>query len=128
MTTSEWKRIWTPPRIVGRGDLLDPLTPRQRYVSDQSRARYLRRPDAYAEGVLTGEIGSFENVRFVTSTAVCDGRDMPDAKAAALSVELAWDITTPDGYRDRVRRAFEDAYRSGTGCFAFELKFEGPDL
>ncbi len=63
-----WKRLWTAPRRAMRGGDLVNYSPQGRYLVEQSRTRYRRRPDAYPEGeeVLHGEIGFIEGLRIIT--------------------------------------------------------------
>ncbi len=64
--TAEWKRIHRLPQRWYRGAALFTTTPRQNYLYEQSKARYDRRPDAIdGGGLITGEIGRYEGVRFI---------------------------------------------------------------
>ena len=60
-----WKRVWYPPRT----DSLGELSARDKWKSESSRHRYLQRDDAMSDtvGVLTGEIGKYEGIRFISS-------------------------------------------------------------
>lgn len=62
------RRYW---RYEAPGTLFQKLTtetPRQRYIREQSEARYLGRDDAFGlQPVFAGEIGRVEGIRFITS-------------------------------------------------------------
>lgn len=69
MTEAGFKRLWRAPRRTSWGSMFEPPTAHQRYLREESLARYLRRPDAYpfGEHVLRGELGVIENIRFIIS-------------------------------------------------------------
>lgn len=105
MTTTGWKRLWRRPRRASGGGLFDPPTARQRYLVEQSRARYRRRPDAYAPGQdpqLLGEFGMIESFQFITSPA--------------------------DVYDNPIDRAFQEAYCTGTGSYVAFAHTDVPEV
>ena len=57
---------------MNSGGLLDQPTTRQRYLREQSQARYLRRPDAYPieDQTIRGEIGVIESFRIIVSESM----------------------------------------------------------
>lgn len=69
MNTPGFKRRWSRPLRAFRGADLVNFTPRGRYLLDQSRARYLRRPDAYPieQQTIRGELVEIESFRFIIS-------------------------------------------------------------
>lgn len=65
-----FKRLWsTPRRLMREYTSWTELTPRGRYLREQSRARYDRRADAYQGNAaqLTGELGRIESFRIILS-------------------------------------------------------------
>lgn len=75
-TPEGFKRIHTLPRRYHRhsvgGSLLEQLrdiSPRQRYIREQSLERFKRRADAYLPSTtpMRGEIGRYEGFRFINS-------------------------------------------------------------
>lgn len=64
---TDFKRLHCYPRAVFKGADLYELTVRGQWLLDRSKARYLRRPDAYTGGpeLHSGEIGTFESFRFI---------------------------------------------------------------
>jgi hypothetical protein len=70
---TDFKRLHVLPRRWYRyevqGDLFTKLTEesvRQKYIRDQSEARYKLRPDAYTESVMTGEVGVLYGMQIIT--------------------------------------------------------------
>ena len=64
-----FRRAWTCPKRVWRGGTLTHFSARGLYLMEQSRQRFLCRPDAYLPSTLplTGEIGRIESFRFILS-------------------------------------------------------------
>lgn len=63
-------RIWRQPSRAMRGATLDRLTPRGRWLLEQSRTRFERRPDAYlsTKPMFPGEIGQIDSFRVIVGT------------------------------------------------------------
>lgn len=133
--TAGWKRLWVAPRRASGGGLLDPLTPKQRYLVDQSLTRYHRRPDAYPPGreTLPGELGTIDSFRFVI-TPVDHFLDAAAYTVAALlpavTREAARDrppmlITTPGGYDDQIGRLYQAARDRDSSYVVFLHADEG---
>lgn len=121
MTAAGFKRMWETPRRASGGGLLDPITPRQRYVRMQSLIRYRRRPDAYQAGEepkFDGQLGHVDSFRFITSTPRPDPEDViTSALLERIAASLRQPdprpvlvITTPDGYRDHMRAWYQEAH------------------
>lgn len=143
MTAAGFKRLWKTPRRASGGGLLDPQTPRQRYLVEQSRARYRRRPDAYPAGeeVLKGELGHIDSFRFIMDAPVPDVillDTMPGARstAAALAQRMAAGaeqlgrvlVIGGAGYSDSFTRGYLAAMRSGGGAILMGMDLaSGPD-
>lgn len=126
--TPGFKRLWSAPHRTMRGGLLDPLTPQQRYLQEQSRARYRRRPDAYPAGQeqLKGELGYVDGFRFITSPVLPD----PDQLAARITQRMnasaiAHLTTNRESLAARISAQIE---RSGTAFIKMGVDLaNGPD-
>lgn len=125
-----FKRLWTMPRRASGGGLLDPQTARQRYLVEQSRARYHRRPDAYLPGEephFTGELGHIDSFRFIMSPPIeSTAAELAlKMKAGADRLERMLIIHTPNGrYDDGIVRA----HLAGTGAMILGMDLaSGPD-
>lgn len=70
--TAGFQRLWRAPKRAFKGGTLWTLNPQGRYLYDRSRARFEQRDDAYRPSttLLTGELGTINNVRFITSAAL----------------------------------------------------------
>jgi hypothetical protein len=102
MTAAGFKRLWSMPRRALRGGTFAEFSARGRYLVEQSRARYHRRPDAYAPGTephFTGELGHVESFRFITS---------PPTPAALMA-------------------SYQSAVRTGTGAVILGIDPAGQD-
>lgn len=125
MTEAGFKRLWKMPRRASGGGLLDPQTPRQRYLVEQSRVRYHRRPDAYLAGEeprYVGELGHIDSFRFILDPLppVCTLQLGDPAGADRLGRMI---ITTPDGYDDWIGRAYLAGVRSGTSAIMLGMDY-----
>lgn len=143
MNEPGFKRLWTMPRQAMRGGTLAEFSPRGRYLVEQSRARYHRRPDAYVPGTeprITGELGHIDSFRFITSPPLPDPDfyPAPDVVTMALLERMAARmraprpaphlvITTPNG-DDWFRLGYQAAMRSGSAAILMGMDLaSGPD-
>jgi hypothetical protein len=122
--TAEFKRLWSTPRRASRGGLLDPPTARQRYLREQSLARYRRRPDAYPPGdeLLRGELGHVDSFRFIQA------KPLPDPSRLVIiggGNDGDW-LVRAIQCADRMQGAMERAHRSGAVIFGMDFA-NGPD-
>lgn len=66
MPDPEWKVIHVLPKRYFENRKFDFMdTARERYILEQSKARHRRRADAFIGGEFKGEVGRYENVRFI---------------------------------------------------------------
>ena len=132
MNEPGFKRLWTMPRRAMRGGTIAEFSPRGRYLVEQSRARYHRRPDAYAPGTephFTGELGHVDSFRFITSPPI-------ESTAAELALKMKAGaeqlgrvlILGGAGYSDTFTRGYLAAMRSGGAAILMGMDLaSGPD-
>lgn len=121
--TAEFKRLWSTPRRANRGGLLDPRTPRQRYMLERSLERYRRRPDAYPPGdeLLRGELGQVDSFRFIQA------KPLPDPPRIVIMGGAGDDwLVRAILCADRMQGAMQRAYRSNAVLFGMDFA-SGPD-